>query len=163
MSMINHTSNVLAALSREFPLATRLESLPDDVHDTYGGIVAEWYGTGVAPQQDRFNQEHLTALAQADAVVLTPHGIGCYPFSATPTDNRVRYRDHTCHAMCAIDALAIPCIVGAPAEIEAICKICRSPLSIKVDPTTGPRVGRRKDIAITHSGVAVLYTLRPPS
>lgn len=161
MSMIDHTSNVLAALSREFPLAARLESLPDEVHDTYGRIIAEWYAGGTAPRQDRFNQEHLTALAQADAVVLTPRGIGCYPFSATPTDIRVRYRDHTCHAMCAIDALAIPCIIGTPAEIEAICKVCRSPLSIKVDPTTGPRVGRRKDVAITHSGVAVLYTPSP--
>lgn len=159
--MIDHTSNVLAALSREFPLAARLERLPDEVRDTYGKIVAAWYGTGVAPHPDKFNEDHLAALAEADAIVLTPLGIGCYPFSATPTDIRVRYRDHSCHAMCAIDALAIPCIVGAPAEIEAICKVCRRPLSIKVDPTSGPAVGRRKDIAITHSGVAVLYRPSP--
>lgn len=155
--MVDHTSNVLAALSREFPLAARLERLPDEVRDAYGEIVAEWYGIGVAPHQDRFNQQHLTILAESDAIVLTPLGIGCYPFSATPTDVRVRYLDHSCHAMCAIDALAIPCIVGAPAEIEAGCKVCRRLLSIKVDPTSGPPVGRRKDVAITHSGVAVLY------
>lgn len=161
MSMIDHTSNVLAALSREFPLAARLEKLPDEVRDTYGGIVAEWYASGMAPRQERFNQDHLAALAQSDAVVLTPDGIGCYPFSATPTDIRVRYGDRACHAMCAIDALAIPCIVGASAEIEATCNACQRPLSIKVDPTSGPPVGRRKDVAITHSGAAVLYRSSP--
>lgn len=161
MSMIDHTSNVLAALSREFPLAARLESLPAEMHDTYGRIIAEWYARGTAPPQDRFNQEHLTALAQADAVVLTPDGIGCYPFSAGPTDIRVRHGDYSCHAMCAIDALAIPCIVGVPAEIEAVCKVCRGPQSIKVDPASGAPTGRCKDVAITHSGVAVLYSPSP--
>lgn len=161
MSMIDHTSNVLAALSREFPLAARLEGLPGDVRDTYGKIIAEWYRTGLAPNPNRFNQEHLAALVESDAIVLTPLGIGCYPFSATPTDIRMRYGDRSCHAMCAIDALAIPCIVEAPAEIEAACKVCQSPLSINVDPTNGRQVGRRKDVAITHSGVAVLYKPSP--
>lgn len=161
MSMIDHTSNVLAALSREFPLAARLERLPDDVRDTYGEIIAEWYATGKAPKQERFNRDHLSALAQSDAIVRTPQGIGCYPFSATPTDIRVRYLDRSCYAMCAIDALAIPCIVGVPAEIDAVCTVCQSPLRIKVDPTNGPPAGRHRDVAITHSGVAVLYTPSP--
>lgn len=157
MSVIDHTSNILSALAQEFPLAARLEVLPDEVRHTYGAIIAEWYESGAAPQPNSFKQEHLAILAQSDAVVLTPLGIACYPFSATPTNVRVRYLDRSCHAMCAIDALAIPCIVGAPAEIEAVCSICRRPLSIRVDPTSGSP-GRLKDVAITHSDVAVLYT-----
>jgi hypothetical protein len=56
--------------------------------------------------------------AIATALAL-PFGIGCYPFIAMPTDVHVRYLDRSGHAMCAIDALAIPCVVGAPAEIDA--------------------------------------------
>lgn len=158
MSVMDHTSNVLAGLRREFPLAARLDKLPPDVRQTYGAIVAEWYARGTTPQPGRFDQQHLAALEKADAVVLTPTGIGCYPFSATPTGIRVRYLDHSCHAMCAIDALAIPCILGVPAEVEAACSVCQRSLSITVDPTTVALSRGPKDTAIIHSGVAVLYT-----
>lgn len=158
MSIMDHTSNILAGLKREFPLAARLGKLPLEVRQTYGAIVAEWYARGTAPQPARFDLQHLADLEKSDAIVLTPTGIGCYPFSATPTSIRVRFLDRSCHAMCAIDALAIPCIVGLPAEIEAACSVCQRSLSISVNPANGASSRDLKDTAITHSGVAVLYT-----
>jgi hypothetical protein len=158
MSVMDHTSNILAGLTREFPLVARLEQLPPDVRQTYGAVVAEWYARGAAPQPDRFDPQHLAALEKSDAIVLTQRGIGCYPFSATPTSMRVRYLDRLCHAMCAIDALAIPCILGIPADIDAACSVCQQSLSIRVNPASGAPSRGLKDTAITHSGVAVLYT-----
>lgn len=158
MSVLDHTSNILMGLKREFPLAARLEKLPPEVRQTYGAIVAEWYGRGAAPQPGKFDQQHLADLEKPDAIVLTSTGIGCYPFSTTPTNIRVRYQDRSCYAMCAIDALAIPCIVGLPAEIEAACGVCQRSVSISVNPTSGKPSRGVKDTAITHSGVAVLYT-----
>lgn len=161
MPMTDHTSNVLAALVQEFPLAARLESLDPDVQRTYGAIVSEWYRPAMTPDPARFERSHLAALEQSDAIIVTPAGVGCYPFSATPTGIRVTYLDQSCQAMCAIDALAIPCLVGQSAKIDAVCTVCQRPLTITVDPRQGSQGRGRNDIAVTHSGVVVLYTPSP--
>jgi hypothetical protein len=158
---MDHTSNIRAALTREFPLAARLDKLAPEVRQTYGAIIAEWYARGAAPEPVRYDQQHLGALEKSDAIVLAPSGIGCYPFSATPTSIRVRYLDRSCHAMCAIDALAIPSILEVPAEVEAACNVCQRSLSITVNPSTVTPSRGLKDTAITHSGVAILYTPSP--
>jgi len=157
MPVTDHTSNVLAALLREFPLRARLERLDPDVRRTYGAIVSEWYGTAAPPQPPKFEPSHLAALEQADAVVVVDAGIGCYPFSAAPTGIRVTYLDRSCHAMCAIDALAIPCVIGQSATIDATCNACRRRLTIAVGPRNGSLSIDSNDIAVTHSGVSVMY------
>lgn len=64
-----------------------------------------------------------------------------YPFSSTPTAFRVVSADGgERYAVCAIDALGIPVLLGQPVTIHSRCHHCREPLDLRVRPN-GP-VGR---------------------
>ncbi len=77
-----------------------------------------------------------------------------YPFAGTPTAFRVSLSDgRERYAVCAIDALGIPAMVGGPVRIQSACHHCGEPLDIPVRPD-GPVgsaglmvwVGERGDI-----------------
>jgi len=64
-----------------------------------------------------------------DAIAIGEQGIGCYPFSARQTEIHVHFAGKSVHAMCAIDALAIPRMVRQAARITARCVVCRCHLA----------------------------------
>jgi hypothetical protein len=58
-----------------------------------------------------------------------------YPFSAAPTAFRVLSTDgRERYAVCAIDALGIPVLLGQPAVVHSRCHHCGEPLDLRVSP-----------------------------
>jgi len=121
-----------------------------------GGPVKVEEVAGILPGHDpgevadaiaRLDEKDLI-LAHDEQIILA------YPFSGTPTafllvfqDGRERY------AVCAIDALGVPAMLGQPVVIRSHCHHCHEPLEIRVRPD-GPVgsaeimvwVGERGDI-----------------
>lgn len=78
----------------------------------------------------------LAALAAADYLALDPAGqITClYPFSAAPTPHVVVIDGQPRYAMCSIDALGIPAMLGQELDVEGRCAVCNAPLALRVRP-----------------------------
>ena len=105
-------------------------------------------GTGLA--RDRVRAA-LGELAAADLVALGPDGdvVGAFPLSAIPTRHRVQVQGRpVLHAMCAVDALGIPAMLGAAGTITS------------TDPGTGQpievQVGADGGLAVSPSEAVVL-------
>jgi Alkylmercury lyase len=59
--------------------------------------------------------------------------ISAYPFSGVPTAHQVLMEGHTTvYAMCAIDALGIPFMLGKGARIRSACFFCHKPVRVDV-------------------------------
>jgi Alkylmercury lyase len=80
-------------------------------------------------------ERSLARLAEEDLVHRDPRNgeiIVAYPFSGAPTTHRVTLdRGSEVYAMCAVDALGIPFMLGEPAEISS------------TDPVTGGEIATR--------------------
>jgi len=76
-------------------------------------------------------------LAAADLIVWqddTTRIMSAYPFSGIPTAHQVLLTGHTpCYAMCAIDALGIPCMLGHGVSICSACFFCHTPVTVDID------------------------------
>jgi hypothetical protein len=76
-------------------------------------------------------------LAAHDLIVWkedTRHISSAYPFSGVPTAHQVLLAEHTAsYAMCAIDALGIPCMLGQGARICSMCFFCHTPVIVDID------------------------------
>lgn len=125
-------TRALQTLRGEFPLQARIEDAPPAQREAYARILDRWIreaappGTGIAPLAQ------LEALSAMDAIVNDGQGIGCYPFSARKTGINVHFSGKRVQAMCAIDALAIPRMVGQASRITARCAVCRCRLACAV-------------------------------
>ena len=83
---------------------------------------------GLAPDRAR---AALAELVAADLVALGPDGemVGAFPLSALPTRHRVQVDGRpVLHAMCAVDALGVPAMLG------------RAALVTSADPATGRQI-----------------------
>lgn len=59
--------------------------------------------------------------------------LGAYPFSGLPTAHQVRTEGGTTiYAMCAVDALGIPFMLGQGAAIESSCFSCQRPVKVEI-------------------------------
>lgn len=78
----------------------------------------------------------LVALAQADYLALDGRGlVSClYPFSTTPTGHVVVINGQQRYAMCSIDALGIPAMLGQELDIAGRCAVCDRPITLRVGP-----------------------------
>lgn len=76
-------------------------------------------------------------LAAHDLIVWkddTRHILSAYPFSGVPTAHQVLLAEHTtCYAMCAIDALGIPFMLGQAARVRSACFFCHTPVTVDID------------------------------
>ncbi len=120
------TLKALDELLQSFPLQQRIETAPSAVRAAYVQVLQRWC---IHPQRDvgQLRVEHalIEALVGMDAVVPQPGGWGCYPFSVDPTDFRISTVDGCDrYAFCAIDALAIPRLLGRAARIASHCTTC---------------------------------------
>jgi hypothetical protein len=79
-------------------------------------------------------QEALRVLAAADYLALDDDGqVTClYPFSATPTSHVVVIDEQRRFAMCAIDALGVPAMLGAEIDIDGRCAVCNASIALRV-------------------------------
>lgn len=125
-------TRALQKLGDEFPLQARIEVAQPTLQAAYAGILGHWVREAAPPATGIAPQAVLDALSAMDAIVSDEQGIGCYPFSARKTGIRVHFSDRSVHAMCAIDALAIPRMVRQASRITARCVVCRCHLACAV-------------------------------
>jgi hypothetical protein len=76
-------------------------------------------------------------LAASDLIVWQDdkaHIVSAYPFSGIPTAHQVLLAGRTTlYAMCAIDALGIPCMLGHGARMRSACFFCHQPVHVDID------------------------------
>ncbi len=59
--------------------------------------------------------------------------VSAYPFSGLPTAHQVLIKgDRTLYAMCAIDALGIPFMLGQGGRIQSSCFFCQKPVHVDI-------------------------------
>ncbi|SCL31994.1 Alkylmercury lyase [Micromonospora rhizosphaerae] len=107
----------------------RAEQLPDRLRQVHRAILRHFAATGTAPSDadiraavngaDTANA--LRELAREDLVAVDSAGrlVAAYPFSPTPTPHVVSLGDVEVFAMCAIDALGMPFMLGTDAVITS--------------------------------------------
>ena len=144
----------LERLRSIFPLEARITAASAASRAWYREVLRHW-AKGEIPQNSPARQNEMTELAQLDALVITPDGIGCYPFSACDTGIHVRFDGHEVAAMCAIDALAIARVLDSSTRITAPCHVCRHPLSCTVEANGAlahNQTGQAHVVWQTHTG-----------
>lgn len=120
----------LMGLHRAFPLERRIKKEAcDDTRETYLAVLLRWIQVGAAPSIHGFDQASLDELAALDGIFIYNGQIGCPPFTVAPTDIQVHFPHETLHALSALDALAMPRLIGAPATIESRCAMSGQPIS----------------------------------
>ncbi|WP_446210301.1 alkylmercury lyase family protein [Micromonospora sp. IBSANI012] len=109
----------------------RAEQLPDSLRQVHRAILRHFAATGAAPTDvdiragvsapDLDTAKALRELAREDLVAVDSAGrlVAAYPFSPTPTPHVVSFGDVEVFAMCAIDALGMPFMLGADAMITS--------------------------------------------
>lgn len=81
-----------------------------------------------------FVEDTIDKLNKAD-ILLTRDGrvISSYPFSLIETSHKVTFNDgHEVYALCAIDALGIPYMMGADVAIRSMCPECDNEIGIVI-------------------------------
>jgi hypothetical protein len=95
----------------------------------------------MASELDLAVEEALATLAREDLVHHDPRSgnvVVAYPFSGRPTSHRVRIGAVTeVHAMCAIDALGIPFMVGTDAEVASLDPVTGEEVWVRIEPADG--------------------------
>jgi hypothetical protein len=120
-------------LKETFPLQQKIEHSDTSLQQAYTVALTHWIRHGVPPAKDYAPAPLLAALHECDALIVDEHGIGCYPFSAHDTGIQVSYAGMSVHALCAIDALAIPRLVAREARITSLCHACRCHITCSVE------------------------------
>lgn len=129
----------------------RAEQLPDSLRQVHRAILRHFAATGTAPTDadiraginapDLDTAKALRELAREDLVAVDNAGrlVAAYPFSPTPTPHVVSFGDVEVYAMCAIDALGMPFMLGTDATITS------------ADPRTG------QPVRVTITNGAAIY------
>lgn len=120
-------------LKEAFPVQQKLEQADTTLRQTYIEVLSFWIEYGKSPAKEDAPSSLLAALRGFDALVIDEHGISCYPFSTHDTDIQVDYAGISVRATCAIDALAIPRLVGNAARVTARCNGCRCHIACSVE------------------------------
>lgn len=137
-------TKVLAALKglhRAFPIEQRLKiQACDSTRETYLAVLSRWVQTAAAPSPDGFDAEALDELLALDALYLSEDeaAIGIAPFCPAQTDIAVHFPHETLHALSALDALALPRLLGSTSVIETLCPVSGQPISLEIDAQGNP-------------------------
>lgn len=137
-------TKVLAALKglhRAFPIEQRLKTQAcDSTRETYLAVLTRWVQTAVAPSPAGFDAEALDELLALDALYLTEdeQAIGAAPFCPVATDITVNFPHETLYALSALDALALPRMLGAAGVIETRCPATGQAITLQIDAQGNP-------------------------
>ena len=125
--------------------AERLAATSPDARAVYGALLPSFAASGRPPGLDALATSArlapdtvwaaLAELGAADLVALAPDGdvVGVFPLSAVPTRHRVQMEDGpTRHAMCAVDALAIPAMFGAAGTVTSTDPGTGQPIEVRI-------------------------------
>ena len=141
-------------MSTERELSRLETTLPEDDRRLHRTLIDAMLATGSVSSMPgladrlRTTEEAILAglarLAAADYLALDAAGqVTClYPFSTTPTPHVVVVQEERRFAMCAIDALGIPAMLGRELTVEGRCAVCDLPIALRIPP--GAVVGRSR-------------------
>jgi hypothetical protein len=133
---INRVLAALKGLHRAFPIEQRLKTQAcDSTRETYLAVLSRWVQTASAPSPDGFDAEALDELLALDALFLSEdeQAIGAAPFCPVATDIGVHFPHETLYALSALDAVALPRLVGTAGVIETRCPMSGQPISLQID------------------------------
>jgi hypothetical protein len=120
--------------------------LAENKRHLHRSLIAAVLETGSVPPArelaDRFEMSEeavhagLNGLAAADYLAFDGSDqVSClYPFSTTPTSHIVVIDGQPRYAMCAIDALGIPAMLGQELDVAGACAVCNQPIALRVAP-----------------------------
>jgi hypothetical protein len=152
------SQRVLAALMglhRAFPVERRItKEACDDTRETYLAILLRWIQTAAAPLTAGFDREALDELAALDAIFIVNEQIGCPPFNVASTDIQVHFPHASLHALSALDALAMPRLLDAPATIETRCAMSGEPISLTLTKAGELRAEEMQSAVVAFQKVA---------
>jgi alkylmercury lyase-like protein len=126
----------------------RAEQLPTGLRQLHRAILRHFATTGTAPSHTDISAAPsqmgvdpavaLTALAAEDLVAVDADGqlVAAYPFSPTPTAHTVALGGVAVFAMCAVDALGIPFMLGTDAVITSTDPHTGEPVRVTVTDGT---------------------------
>jgi hypothetical protein len=143
--------HALMALHRAWPLERRVRrEACDSTRETYLAVLSRWTKAASAPAPAGLDAEALDELLALDAIFLTEdeQAIGAAPFCPVPTDIAVRFPHEDLHALSALDALALPRLVGSAGVIDTHCPVTGEPISLQLDPQGNPLVGELKKAVV---------------
>ena len=123
----------------------RLAATGPDARTAYGALLPAFAASGRPPGPDALAAGTglardrvgvaLAELAAADLVALGPDGdvLGAFPLSAVPTRHRVHVDGRpVLHAMCAVDALGIPAMLGAAGTVTSTDPATGRPIKVRI-------------------------------
>lgn len=138
---INKVLAALKGLHRAFPIEQRLKiQACDSTRETYLAVLARWVQTASAPSPAGFDAEALDELLALDALYLTEdeQAIGAAPFCPVETDIKLSFPHETLYALSALDALALPRLLGSAGVIETRCPVSKQPIRLQIDAQGNP-------------------------
>ena len=118
---------------------TVLETILGRFVELGGPVPVEALTPNLADRDPAEIADALRELDEKDLIVLRDGQVVlAYPFAGNPTPFRVVLPDdRERHAVCAVDALGIPPMLGQPVTIQSRCHHCGDPLWLEVGPA-GP-------------------------
>lgn len=134
--------------------AARATHLTRSERACYRRILRHFIAGGPSPLDSR-PAEEVARLIEADLLQTDDDGrlTVAYPFSAQPTRHRVTLHDgRGYYAMCAIDALAIPHMLGQRGEVQAREPDGQRIVRVAVDPDGKPTWTPRQAVAVAAFG-----------
>lgn len=138
---LNKVLAALKGLHRAFPIEQRLKTQAcDSTRETYLAVLSRWVQTASAPAPAGFDAEALDELLALDALYLTEdeQAIGAAPFCPVETDIKLSFPHETLYALSALDALALPRMLGSAGVIETRCPASGQPISLQIDAQGNP-------------------------
>jgi hypothetical protein len=108
--------------------------------------IASSLGLDVEQALERLSEEDLVHRDQSGEIVVA------YPFSGVPTAHRVRLDGGDVYAMCAVDALGIPFMLGEKGEIRSRDPLIGAEINVRIQP--GVALEWRPDPAVVLWGAS---------
>lgn len=98
--------------------------------------------------------EALAVLIASGAVVRNSNTIlAAYPLSAVPTPHVVEVAGGIAWANCAVDALAVPAMVGSRGTVTSVCSRCARSITIQLETAT-VLSSDPADVVVTYGGLS---------
>ncbi len=125
-------------LNKILPLAERQKKLKPEINDIYQMILRSYVESGrtlsrneIARHTDDID-DVINILRSNDMVVFDSDDepVGAYPFTMEQRDHKISINNHTVHAMCALDALAISPMFDIETHIDSKCHVSGETISI---------------------------------
>lgn len=145
----------LLGLQRAYPLERRMQKEAcDTTRETYLAVLARWVHSGAAPSVDGFDLESLDELTALDTLFIVNGHLSCPPFSVAASDIRVHCPHASFHVFSALDAFAVPRLLGTAATIETRCAVSGAPIGFSVSEKGEPCLEDNDRIAVAFQKVS---------